>query len=74
MFIEIELLTLSVGVMVGIQWVGRDEELAYADYLCGASFWRVIDTIGLHDTNLTQKEAEDSVAPCGTYSRKSSLP
>lgn len=53
--------------MVGIQWVGRDEELAYADYLCGASFWRVIDTIGLHDTNLTQKEAEDSVAMHGTW-------
>ena len=33
------------------------QDLAYADYLCGATFWRVIDTIGLHDTNLTQKEA-----------------
>ncbi len=58
--------------MVGIQWVGRDQELAYADYLCGAAFWRVIDTIGLHDTNLTQKEVEDSMAHvlhmCGTYS------
>lgn len=34
------------------------QELAKADYLCGAAFWRVIDTIGLHDTNLTEKEAE----------------
>ena len=35
------------------------QELAHADYLCGASFWRVIDTIGLQDTNLTQKEVLD---------------
>eukprot|EP00913_Durusdinium_trenchii_P014758 g13843.t1 len=30
--------------------------LAHADYLRGATFWRVIDTIGLHDTHLSQKE------------------
>ncbi|CAK9095857.1 Voltage-dependent L-type calcium channel subunit alpha-1F (Voltage-gated calcium channel subunit alpha Cav1.4) [Durusdinium trenchii] len=32
------------------------QELAHADYLRGATFWRVIDTIGLHDTHLSQKE------------------
>mmetsp|Transcript_119411 Transcript_119411/g.283486 ORF Transcript_119411/g.283486 Transcript_119411/m.283486 type:complete len:254 (+) Transcript_119411:88-849(+) len=35
------------------------QELAYADYLRGAMFWRVIDTVGLHDTGLSQKEVFD---------------
>ena len=33
------------------------QELAHADYLCGGSFWRVIDTVGLNDTGLSQAEA-----------------
>lgn len=32
------------------------QEVAHADYLQGGSFWRVIDTIGLHDTDLSQKD------------------
>ena len=35
------------------------QELSHADYLCGATFWRVIDTIGLQDTGLRQKEVLD---------------
>ena len=33
------------------------QELAHADYLRGGSFWRVIDTVGLNDTGLSQTEA-----------------
>ena len=35
------------------------QELAHADYLHRASFWRVIDTVGLQDTGLKQKEVLD---------------
>eukprot|EP00933_Yihiella_yeosuensis_P072227 TRINITY_DN8056_c2_g1_i3.p1 TRINITY_DN8056_c2_g1~~TRINITY_DN8056_c2_g1_i3.p1 ORF type:complete len:318 (+),score=69.80 TRINITY_DN8056_c2_g1_i3:40-954(+) len=35
------------------------QELAHADYLCRDSFWRVIDTVGLQDTGLSQKEVLD---------------
>ncbi|CAE7339725.1 CACNA1G [Symbiodinium pilosum] len=35
------------------------QELAHADYLCGGSFWRVIDTVGLNDTGLSQAEVLD---------------
>lgn len=35
------------------------QECAHADYLRGGAFWRVVDTVGLHDTGLSQKEVLD---------------
>ncbi|CAE7222999.1 CACNA1G [Symbiodinium sp. KB8] len=35
------------------------QELAHADYLRSGSFWRIIDTVGLNDTGLSQKEVLD---------------
>jgi|EP00927_Polykrikos_kofoidii_P066100 hypothetical protein len=35
------------------------QETAHADYLRADTFWRVIDTIGLHDTDLSPREVMD---------------
>mmetsp|Transcript_47063 Transcript_47063/g.87997 ORF Transcript_47063/g.87997 Transcript_47063/m.87997 type:complete len:257 (-) Transcript_47063:186-956(-) len=35
------------------------QDLSHADYLCSSTFWRVIDTVGLNDTGLSQMEVLD---------------
>lgn len=35
------------------------QECAHADFVRGGVFWRVVDTIGLHDTDLSKKEVLD---------------
>jgi len=32
------------------------QDCGHADYLRGGCFWRVVDTVGLHDTDLSQKD------------------
>lgn len=38
------------------------QDCQHADYLRGGMSWRVVDTVGLHDTDLSQQEAMDRFA------------